>query len=50
MHNHPFAEQRFEQAHSNMDALISVLKSGDLTAFISIVEREALTLTCYDDE
>jgi diphosphomevalonate decarboxylase len=44
MHNHSFAEQRFEQAHSNMDALISVLKSGDLTAFISIVEREALTL------
>ena len=44
MHNHPFAEQRFAQAHSNMDALISVLKSGDLNAFISIVEREALTL------
>jgi diphosphomevalonate decarboxylase len=44
MHNHSFAEQRFAQAHSNMDALISVLKSGDLTAFISIVEREALTL------
>ena len=44
MHNHSFAEQRFSQAHSNMDALISVLKSGDLTAFISIVEREALTL------
>jgi diphosphomevalonate decarboxylase len=44
MHDHPFAEQRFAQAHSNMDALISVLKSGDLTAFISIVEREALTL------
>jgi diphosphomevalonate decarboxylase len=44
MHNHPFAEPRFAQAHSNMDDLISVLKSGDLTAFISIVEREALTL------
>ncbi len=44
MHNHSFAKQRFAQAHSNMDALISVLKSGDLTAFISIVEREALTL------
>ena len=44
MHNHPFAEQRFEQAHSNMDALILVLKSGDLNTFISIVEREALTL------
>ena len=44
MHNHPFAEQRFQQAHSNMDALILVLKSGDLNTFISIVEREALTL------
>ena len=44
MHNHPFAEQRFAQAHSNMDALIEVLKSGDLNGFISIVEREALTL------
>ena len=44
MHNHPFAEQRFAQAHSNMDALIAILKSGDLNAFISIVEREALTL------
>ena len=44
MHGHPFAEQRFEQAHSNMDALIGVLKTGDLKAFISIVEREALTL------
>jgi diphosphomevalonate decarboxylase len=44
MHDHPFAEQRFAQAHSNMDALISVLKSGNLSAFISIVEREALTL------
>ena len=44
MHDHPFAEQRFAQAHSNMEALIPVLKSGDLKAFISIVEQEALTL------
>jgi len=44
MHDHPFAEQRFAQAHSNMKDLITVLKSGDLKAFISIVEREALTL------
>lgn len=44
MHGHPFAEQRFAQAHTNMNALIDVLKTGDLTAFISIVEREALTL------
>ena len=44
MHNHPFAKQRFAQAHSNLESLISVLKSGDLNAFISIVESEALTL------
>ena len=44
MHNHPFAKQRFAQAHFNLESLISVLKSGDLNAFISIVEREALTL------
>ena len=44
MHDHPFAEQRFAQAHSNMEALIPVLESGDLKAFISIVEQEALTL------
>ena len=44
MHNHPFARQRFEQAHSNLESLISVLKSGDLNAFIRIVESEALTL------
>ena len=44
MHNHPFAKQRFAQAYSNLESLISVLKSGDLNAFISIVESEALTL------
>ena len=44
MHNHPFAEPRFAQAHSNIDALMAALKTGDLNAFISIVEREALTL------
>jgi diphosphomevalonate decarboxylase len=44
MHNHPFAEQRFQQAHDHMDALIPILKSGDLNAFIPIVECEALTL------
>lgn len=44
MHNHPFAEQRFEQAHHNLSALFTVLKSGDFEQFISIVESEALTL------
>ena len=44
MHNHPFASRRFEQAHENMTKLISILETGDLDAFIKIVESEALTL------
>ncbi|MBW2936903.1 diphosphomevalonate decarboxylase [Aureisphaera sp. CAU 1614] len=44
MHNHPFAEQRFEQANENLSKLIPVLKSGNLSEFISIVESEALSL------
>ena len=44
MHNHPFAERRFAQAHENLDQLISIFKSGDLNEFIKIVESEALTL------
>jgi diphosphomevalonate decarboxylase len=44
MHNHPFAEQRFAQAHKNLSALINVFKTGDLKSFIEIVESEALTL------
>jgi diphosphomevalonate decarboxylase len=44
MNGHPFAESRFEQAHENMDKLISVFESGNLDEFITIVESEALTL------
>lgn len=44
MHNHPFAEQRFEQAHANLNKLITAFKEGDLDTFIEIVESEALTL------
>ncbi len=44
MHNHPFAEQRFAQAHENLSKLESVFASGDLKSLISIVESEALTL------
>ena len=44
MHGHPFAERRFQQAHDNLDTLISIFESGDLTEFIKIVESEALTL------
>ncbi len=44
MHNHPFAEQRFLQAHNNLSAMKSVLENGNLDDFIKIVESEALTL------
>jgi diphosphomevalonate decarboxylase len=44
MHNHPYALQRFDQAHDNLSKLINVFKEGDLDAFIAIVESEALTL------
>ena len=44
MHNHPFAEKRFEQAHENLNAISSILQSGNLPEFIKIVESEALTL------
>ena len=44
MFDHPFAQERFKQAHRNMSALIHVLRSGDLDAFIEIIESEALTL------
>ncbi|MDC8002942.1 diphosphomevalonate decarboxylase [Aureisphaera galaxeae] len=44
MHDHPFAEQRFQQANNQLAALIPVLKEGDLDAFIDIVESEALSL------
>ena len=44
MHNHPFAEQRFAQAHYNLSAIKSVLENGNLNEFIKIVESEALTL------
>lgn len=44
MHDHPFAEQRFEQAHKNLNSLKTILHDGDLDGFIEIVESEALTL------
>lgn len=44
MHDHPFAVQRFEQANENLSKLIPVLKSGNLSEFITIVESEALSL------
>ena len=44
MHNHPFAEERFEQANNNLSKLIAVFQKGNIKTFIEIVETEALTL------
>jgi len=44
MHGHPFARQRFDQAHSNLARLKTILKEGNLAQFVEIVESEALTL------
>lgn len=44
MHNHPFAEKRFEQAHHNIAKIVALLESGNVTEFMSLVESEALTL------
>ena len=44
MENHPFALERFKQAHLNVTQLINILKKGDLESFIELVELEALTL------
>ncbi|PWK19039.1 diphosphomevalonate/mevalonate 3,5-bisphosphate decarboxylase family protein [Xanthomarina spongicola] len=44
MHNHPFAKNRFDQAHENLETLKTILESGDLNQFIALIESEALTL------
>ncbi|QNK76498.1 diphosphomevalonate decarboxylase [Winogradskyella sp. PAMC22761] len=44
MYGHPFAHERFKQAHDNLATLKSILASGDLDEFVKIVESEALTL------
>lgn len=44
MHNHPYAERRFLQAHENLSRLKEILANGDIDSFIKIVESEALTL------
>ncbi|CAM3992245.1 diphosphomevalonate decarboxylase [Flavobacterium antarcticum] len=44
MHNHPFAKNRFEQAHENLAQMKQILIHGNLEKFVSLVESEALTL------
>lgn len=44
MNDHPYATRRFEQANEHILQLQNVLASGDLDAFVNLVELEALTL------
>lgn len=44
MHEHPFAESRFQQANNNLRKLKEILKSGNLEEFTKILESEALSL------
>lgn len=44
MDNHPFNKERYKRARSNMDKLLIAMNSGDMAAFIEIVEEEALML------
>ena len=44
MEGHPFASQRFKQAHANLKDIKEIMTNGDMDAFIALVEREALTL------
>lgn len=44
MHNHPYAKNRFQQAHDNLEKLKPILETGDLKAFIALIESDALTL------
>ena len=44
MHNHPYAENRFQQANNNLSKMSEILQNGDVKAFINLVESEALTL------
>ena len=44
MHGHPFAQNRFDQAHEHLAQLKAVFATGNLEHFIALVESEALTL------
>lgn len=44
MHSNPYAQERFKEANNNLAKLKSIFESGDLSAFIEIVESEALQL------
>lgn len=44
MHNHPYAENRFQQANENLSKMSKILQEGTIKDFINLVESEALTL------
>ncbi len=44
MIDHPFAKKRFKQADNNISKLSEILQNGNLSAFVNLVESEALTL------
>lgn len=44
MQGHPYAEARFVQARQHIAQLKDILREGDLLAFTSLVESEALSL------
>lgn len=44
MHTNPYAEKRFEEARNNFHRLKDIFTTGDIEAFIQLVEHEALTL------
>lgn len=41
---HPFAEARYQQAATNLQALIVAMQVGDFDSFTCVVENEAMTL------
>ena len=44
MEDNRYAEQRFQQAHENVEKIVVAMKAGNLEDFGYIVEKEALTL------
>lgn len=44
MEGHPYAQERFKQAHSNLSGLLEAMRTGDVEKWGEIVESEALTL------
>ena len=44
MNDHPFADQRFDQANERTAKMVKILEEGDIDSFIQICESDALTL------